>query len=318
MCIVLPRPFPEGKRRGETDLLRKILAIFIFVLLPLIVQATVQGPEAEENTHKSSVSAYTERFRYVAPQQGTADESEQGVWMEQMRNRGVRLASFIVEFNWTRGGRQLSGWRVVSENYFRDYEQSEKITEENDIRSIDGSGLGKELSQIALSRAKAGEWVEPPHQQKGRGYCRVLLADNNSFPLMSRPWYGAFDPSATPLMRAALIGNVSRVKQLIEAGVDVNAMTPAGLTALIYAAGDDKPDMLRILLKAGASPRKNRNGSSALATAVLTDHPKNVALLLEAGADPNSRDADGETLLYAAESRNVEIVKLLKNAGAHN
>jgi len=70
-----------------------------------------------------------------------------------------------------------------------------------------------------------------------------------------------YDPNdTTPLMWAAARGKVCAVRQLIEAGADVNARTLKGVTALMAAAGaiptiaGDPEACVQALLEAGANP----------------------------------------------------------------
>jgi hypothetical protein len=56
------------------------------------------------------------------------------------------------------------------------------------------------------------------------------------------------------LMAAAAGGQLDRVQELIEAGQDVNKRSPAGATAMIYAARNDHSKVVEALLAAGGDP----------------------------------------------------------------
>ena len=62
--------------------------------------------------------------------------------------------------------------------------------------------------------------------------------------------------SHTPLMRAAIGGQVEAVKLLIAAGADINAHDNSriGNTAINEVAGDGDFEMIEVLLEAGADP----------------------------------------------------------------
>ena len=76
------------------------------------------------------------------------------------------------------------------------------------------------------------------------------------------------------------------VRELLEAGVDMEARDFYGNTALIMASSHGYPDVVRVLLEAGADKEaKNNNGYTALTAASRYGHRDVVQLLLEAGED---------------------------------
>src|SRR4051812_21810377 len=97
-------------------------------------------------------------------------------------------------------------------------------------------------------------------------------------------------------IRAAAAGNVKRVRQLLDAGVDVNASFK-GANALIFAAKQGHAPVLRLLLERGADPSTNTRtgkyaGNSlplhALAVAAEHGHVEVVRMLIRAGAEVNN------------------------------
>jgi hypothetical protein len=239
-------------------------------------------------------------------------------WMDDMRTQGVRLAVLTFEFSWAERGTKLADWQLAEEDYFRDYDHAEAIADPRELGSIEATGLDKELKDGGLAEAKRGFWFELPREDRGRGYRIVYLADDEWLPVNLPPTFGAYPPGTTPLMRAAMLGNVERIKKLLAGGEDVNAASSTGWTALAWAASTGNPASIRALLAAGADVNANPGGTgSALVAAVANDRPDNVRVLLKAGANPNSRNDEGESVLSTATRRHLaEIVRLLKEAGA--
>ena len=118
----------------------------------------------------------------------------------------------------------------------------------------------------------------------------------------------------TALMWAAAEGYADVTQTLVDAGADVRARLPSGLTPLLLAVREGRLAAVRVLLTAGADanesipvdgPRRRayggplpRAGASALLLAVMNAHFELAAYLLDAGADPNASQP-GYTVLHA-------------------
>jgi hypothetical protein len=249
-------------------------------------------------------------------------------WMDGMRKQGLKLATLTFEFDWVQGGAELKDWQLVSVEYFISYDSlgtgtAKPLTNPDGLKAIHASGLEADLEAVGLARAKRGIWVEDPgHQhpprEAGRGYKQVFLAEDEWLPVQMFPWFAAYGEGTTPLMHAALLGDIERLKTLLAQGAPVNAVSSDGSTALLYASEGKGPDTVQALLVAGADPNIAANdGSTALMTAAAADDLRSVGLLLKAGANPNARDADGNSAVSIATQRDhAEIVKLLRHAGA--
>lgn len=78
-------------------------------------------------------------------------------------------------------------------------------------------------------------------------------------------------------------GDLAKVQQLVEIGVDVNKKDERGKTPLMYA--------------------------------ILFNQPQIVAYLIKKGADCNAKDVKGNSISdYAEKSKSEEIIKLVKDA----
>jgi ankyrin repeat protein len=295
------------------------LALLLCVGLQLPASPNPRDAEAKEHIRHLIDSLPASSAWRSLLERGAKGDGIHFPWMDGMRKEGVKLAVFTFEFTWTQRGRQRSDWTAVENEYFADYDRSEPITDEGRLSQIKASGLEQELEGAALARAKGAYWFEYPSEDTGVGYRLEELADNEWLPVQLTPYLGHYQPGTTPLMRAAVLGDVERIKKLIGQGADVNQVDPGGETALMYAAASGSAASVDCLLKAGATVNANPDGNgNALVAAVANNRPKNVEALLRAGADPNSKNGEGDTVLRIATRRRfTEIVQLLKQAGAH-
>lgn len=126
---------------------------------------------------------------------------------------------------------------------------------------------------------------------------------------------------ATALMYAARSGDIRTMQMLIDKGIDVNAATTSGNTALCDAVSARDLRAVRLLIGHGArvnftfGPTKQ----TPLIWAAFQEAPAIVEELLTAGADVNAKDALGSTpLVWAAMSErdDTRTVSALLQAGA--
>ena len=116
----------------------------------------------------------------------------------------------------------------------------------------------------------------------------------------------------TPLAMAALYGSAQIVDRLLKSGGDAKALGPNGESMLMFAARNGNPDVIRLLVEAGANvnAREPLRGTTALMWAVEQRHPEAVAALLNAGADPAARSAGaGLPRNYIAPRVNTRAVE---------
>jgi uncharacterized protein len=100
--------------------------------------------------------------------------------------------------------------------------------------------------------------------------------------------------------------------------IEIDAQTPDGSTALLWATHEVDHELVRALLKAGAKADvANRFGATPLIEAVKLSDPALVRMLLDAGADPNKSNQDNQTaLMLASTLGSLEIAKELIKRGA--
>lgn len=135
------------------------------------------------------------------------------------------------------------------------------------------------------------------------------------------------DNGDTPLIWAALDGNVEIGQRLIESGADVNKVNHGGYTALHNAARASRKDFVVLLLEqpniSNSINSKTLIGYTALYLAVeyvCVNQGVNldiVEMLLKSGADPNIVSANDSTpLTLAIATPKVDLIKLLVENGA--
>ena len=130
------------------------------------------------------------------------------------------------------------------------------------------------------------------------------------------------DPPA--LFGAAMHGNAETMRLLLDRKADVQSRAPdvpnvvkngpirlGRLTALHFAVTSGRPEVVRLLLDAGAAVNaQDIRGLTSLTYAIATDRPDPaiVRMLLGAGADMAIRDSNGESVLDWARKFNDPAV----------
>ncbi len=122
----------------------------------------------------------------------------------------------------------------------------------------------------------------------------------------------------TPLMAAVQNDDFVMLEALIEAGADVNAADAAGWTPVMIAVRHSQPDFVEALVAGGADVNTaSRTGWTPLLWASYQGSNELVGLLLEAGADVTFTSKAGRNaLVRAAEGGHLEVVQQLLAGGA--
>ena len=123
----------------------------------------------------------------------------------------------------------------------------------------------------------------------------------------------------SPLLSACAEGTFDTVKMLVRAGAEVRATDDEGVTCLHYAARRGRTETVRYLV---SLPEVDVNhgdadNHTALHRAVVNVEPDVVQVLIDAGADINTQNNEGRSpLLSACASRALDVVEMLVEAGA--
>ena len=126
--------------------------------------------------------------------------------------------------------------------------------------------------------------------------------------------------SETALSNAAMHSDPEVLRLLLAAGAKVNTAAWAGRTALMYAAGaSGNAAAVRALVEAGANlDAQDEDGQTALMFAMRHESAEGARVLLAAGANPKLKDKEGHDALWHARHSwhkdDAELTRLLQGA----
>jgi ankyrin repeat protein len=120
------------------------------------------------------------------------------------------------------------------------------------------------------------------------------------------------------LIEAAKVGDISKVRTLLEQGAEINAKDPDGKTVLAWVSAKSHINIANLLIDKGANVNEGDNDNTTpLVIAVATGNIEMVKVLLSHDANPNVETKSGLTPIYIVASQGYEeIAVLLLQKGA--
>lgn len=150
--------------------------------------------------------------------------------------------------------------------------------------------VGADVNASTESVVKAGRrGMRPADSQEAPR----LVNKNQAIAVAQLAKDGDYDPPRpeggfTPLLHAAMSGDLETARALVAAGADVNKAAADGATPLIVAIVKHQPEVALMLLDHGADPNVSAPGYTALHAASITGQIEVATKLLDKGADPNA------------------------------
>lgn len=152
------------------------------------------------------------------------------------------------------------------------------------------------MFQKTCGSVTAGSCTEAEHDRGD------VLTAAITVPHSDEPVSDDIDCSKFNAVLAVQFGALERLRELVEAGADVNEPDQDTITLLHWAAINNRTNIVRYLLEQGASvdTLSGDLNSTAMHWATRQGHLASVVLLTNAGADPRIRDAEGSSCIHLA------------------
>lgn len=121
----------------------------------------------------------------------------------------------------------------------------------------------------------------------------------------------------TALMQAAKSGDIELVRDLLRRGASVEMTSQKGKTALHYAAANGHVEIVKLLIEAGSDVNlRDNEWHTPLMLAAIYGCNHTVQALLANGADPLMKTKSGTTAATYAEINNHPVaLALIRKAG---
>ncbi len=186
----------------------------------------------------------------------------------------------------------------------------------NSLRGMPLLGLASAMvaSAVLLSPTMGCGASEPPADHDVRDAVQSGNAEPES------PGYVVVEviPSELDFVEAVARGHVDTVRRYLREGADPNRGDAYGSPPPLWLALSSRsPEMVRILIDAGADPNISVDGTSLVQLAAQINDPEIMALILGAGEGvAHDRDGEVEAMFIALRQGHFDALKAMLDAGA--
>ncbi|GLR71299.1 ankyrin repeat domain-containing protein [Agaribacter marinus] len=124
----------------------------------------------------------------------------------------------------------------------------------------------------------------------------------------------------TPLQYAVEWGHTDIIETLLKYGANPNMLNGIGYAPIHYATTREYPDLkvLKLLMSYGGDANATAtNGTTLLLSAIQNENVNAISYLLKKGADPNTKGPHAPLICDAVMTENIEIISLMAKHGAN-
>jgi hypothetical protein len=233
--------------------------------------------------------------------------------MDQMKSLGVRRARVFLDFAWSSLRRRPVDIHLRRIALYNSYDENcSQITDAEQLKFIEKSGLKAELEKFAAAKTAESNWTFVDKRPRAsHGLATVELMDDEWLPL--------FSPSLMPLNDQGQVrvdGDAVDLQETLKsAKLSQDALDGALFEASSYL---DDACTIELLLSAGAKPNsRNIDGQTPLMQAAYSGHIHSVEALLRGGADPGIKANSGETAADIAQKRRHQVIAAVLKQKLH-
>ncbi|KAL4724248.1 hypothetical protein ACLX1H_008861 [Fusarium chlamydosporum] len=327
---------------GETPLLQAVWHNHLHMALLLLEKGA--NTETRDMSNKTALldAAHSGKFELVralvdfgADVKATTDDGSTGIHQATYAHSKV-LIRFFIEKGVPVDARTQPGGSTALMDAVRDGDAeivSLLIRHGADTNAVEPDGTGplhlaamwgyKRVAEILLENAanpiaETDIGVTPQDLSKADGYDDITNLIAESIPISIAGRQESESRSLAALLCAAELGNIGRILQVLDEGVDINSLDIDGRSALSVSAEHGHIDIVVALTQRGADLNiKDSNGGSPLWWASRYGYEKIVEYLASQGTNVNNQDADGQSpISVASQYGHLTTIKVLLSHGS--